>query len=76
MKGEPREGRAGVLLALPAGLLFGRGLAMFIMASFSTETVRMPIEINPSTYSLAVTVVLALVKYWPVNPVPEGVAEG
>jgi putative ABC transport system permease protein len=48
-----------VLAALPAGLLFGRGLAMFIMASFSTETVRMPIQINASTYSLAVTVVLA-----------------
>ena len=28
------------------------------MASFSTETVRMPIVINPATYSLAVTVVL------------------
>jgi putative ABC transport system permease protein len=48
-----------VLVALPAGLLFGRGLALFIMSSFSTETVRMPIQINPSTYSLAVSVVLA-----------------
>jgi putative ABC transport system permease protein len=47
-----------VLAALPAGVLFGRGLAMYIMASFSTETVRMPIQINPGTYSLAVTVVL------------------
>ena len=43
-----------VLLALPAGLLFGRGLALFIMSSFSTETVRMPLVINPSTYSIAV----------------------
>ena len=48
-----------VLAALPAGLWFGRGLALFIMASFSTETVRMPIVINPATYSLAVTVVVA-----------------
>lgn len=47
-----------VLIALPLGLLFGRGLAMFIMSSFSTETVRMPIVINPSTYSIAVVVVL------------------
>jgi putative ABC transport system permease protein len=47
-----------VFLALPVGLLFGRGLALFIMASFSTETVRLPIMINPSTYSIAVIVVL------------------
>ncbi len=47
-----------VLLALPFGLLFGRGLALFIMSSFSTETVRLPIVINPSTYSIAVLVVL------------------
>ncbi len=46
-----------VLAALPAGLVFGRGLAIFIMSSFSTETVRLPIVIDPSTYSLAVTVV-------------------
>ena len=48
-----------VVLALPAGLLFGRGLALLIMASFSTETVRLPILINPSTYSIAVIVVLS-----------------
>ena len=48
-----------VLVALPGGLLFGRGLALFIMSSFSTETVRLPILINPSTYSVAVIVVLA-----------------
>lgn len=47
-----------VLVALPFGLLFGRGLALFIMASFSTETVRLPIIIQPSTYSIAVLVVL------------------
>ncbi len=47
-----------VLLALPAGLLFGHGLALLIMASFSTETVRLPILIRSSTYSIAVIVVL------------------
>ena len=47
-----------VLAALPAGLMFGRGLALFIMSSFSTETVRLPIVINSSTYSIAVVVVL------------------
>jgi putative ABC transport system permease protein len=47
-----------VLLALPAGLLFGRSLAIFIMSSFSTETVRMPILINHSTYAIAVVVVV------------------
>ena len=47
-----------VLVALPAGLLFGRGFALFIMSSFSTETVRLPIVINPSTYTIAVLVVL------------------
>lgn len=48
-----------VLVALPAGLWFGRLLAVLIMASFSTETVRLPIQINAGTYSLAVTVVVA-----------------
>jgi putative ABC transport system permease protein len=47
-----------VLVALPFGLLFGRGLALFIMSSFSTETVRLPIVINSSTYSIAILVVL------------------
>ncbi len=47
-----------VLLAIPIGLLFGRGLALLIMASFSTETVRLPILINHSTYAIAVIVVL------------------
>lgn len=47
-----------VLIALPFGLLFGRGIALLIMSSFSTETVRLPILINHSTYSIAVLVVL------------------
>lgn len=48
-----------VLLALPFGLLFGRGIALLIMASFSTETVRLPIIINHSTYSIAILVVVS-----------------
>lgn len=48
-----------VMMALPAGLCFGRGLALFIMASFSTETVRLPIVINTGTYAVAVMVVLS-----------------
>jgi putative ABC transport system permease protein len=48
-----------VLSALPVGLIFGRGLTMFIMGSFSTETVRMPLAISPSTYSIAIIVVLS-----------------
>lgn len=48
-----------VLGALPLGLLFGRGLTTFIINSFSTETVRMPLVINPATYSVAVIVVLS-----------------
>jgi putative ABC transport system permease protein len=47
-----------VLMSLPFGLLFGRGLALFIMSSFSTETVRLPIVIETSTYSVAILVVL------------------
>ncbi len=47
-----------VLMALPFGLLFGRGLALFIMSSFSTETVRLPIVIEPHTYSISILVVL------------------
>jgi putative ABC transport system permease protein len=47
-----------ILSALPLGLLFGRVLTTFIINSFSTETVRMPLVISPGTYSVAVIVVL------------------
>ena len=47
-----------VLASIPFGLLFGRGLALFIMSSFSTETVRLPILIENPTYSIAILVVL------------------
>jgi putative ABC transport system permease protein len=47
-----------VCIALPIGLMFGRGLALLIMKSFSTETVRLPILISPASYAIAVMVVL------------------
>jgi putative ABC transport system permease protein len=47
-----------VLTALPIGLLFGRGLATFIIAAVSTETIRMPLLISYKTYSVALRVVL------------------
>ncbi|MEN3941299.1 FtsX-like permease family protein [Prosthecobacter sp. SYSU 5D2] len=47
-----------VLTALPIGLLFGRGLATFIIAAVSTETIRMPLLISYKTYSIALLVVL------------------
>ncbi len=56
---EPASGKGlHDLEHLPAGLLFGKGLALLIMASFSTETVRMPIFIESSTYAVAIGVVL------------------
>ena len=57
---------AGVLLgelsllvgcALPAGLLFGKGLTVFIITTLSTETVRMPLVVSSFTYSTAIIVV-------------------
>jgi putative ABC transport system permease protein len=59
---------AGVLLgelllliatAIPAGLLFGRGLATLIIQKVSTETVRLPLVISLHTYAMAVLVVLS-----------------
>ncbi|MFO1485970.1 MAG: FtsX-like permease family protein [Verrucomicrobiaceae bacterium] len=47
-----------ILAALPVGLLFGKGLATFIMNTVRTETIRMPLTISPHTYTMAVLVVL------------------
>jgi putative ABC transport system permease protein len=47
-----------VLAALPFGLMFGNGLVRFILASVSTEAVRMPVRAEISTYVTAVVVVL------------------
>jgi putative ABC transport system permease protein len=48
-----------VLLSLPFGLLFGHGLAVLVLTSFHTETVRLPVVIEPSSYAAAAAVVLA-----------------
>ncbi len=47
-----------VALAVPVGLAFGKGLATLIIHAMSTETVRMPLRISPTTYSVAALVVL------------------
>lgn len=47
-----------VLAALPVGLLFGRGLATFIISAISTETIRMPLMISTFTQASAVLVVM------------------
>jgi putative ABC transport system permease protein len=58
-----------VLAALPLGLLFGRGLANFIISAISTETVRLPLMISTRTYSVAVLVVMgaAAACFWVVS---------
>ncbi|MCF7789375.1 MAG: FtsX-like permease family protein [Prosthecobacter sp.] len=48
-----------VLLALPLGLVFGKGLASYVIAAVGNETVRLPQLINSSTYASSVLVVLA-----------------
>ena len=48
-----------ILAALPLGLLFGKGLATFIIETVRTETVRLPLQISLHTYTMAVLVVLA-----------------
>jgi putative ABC transport system permease protein len=45
-------------ISLPVGLCFGHGLALWIMSSFSTETVRLPILVSTSTYAMAIAVVV------------------
>ncbi|MBP7950227.1 MAG: ABC transporter permease [Verrucomicrobiales bacterium] len=47
-----------VLASLPVGLLFGKSLATFIVATINTETVRLPLVIEKQTYIVAVGVVL------------------
>ncbi len=46
-----------VVIALPLGLLFGKGLAMWIITQVRTETVRLPLIISDQTYSVAILVV-------------------
>lgn len=47
-----------VLVALPAGCLFGAGLAWIVVAAFESELFRIPYVIEPSTYGIAVLICL------------------
>ena len=47
------------LLALPVGVLLGRGLAAAVVTLFSTELTRIPLSIAPATNGIAITITLA-----------------
>jgi putative ABC transport system permease protein len=47
-----------LLIALPVGLLFGRGLVTWIITKVRTDTVRLPLVISDATYATAVLVVI------------------
>lgn len=53
------------LVALPLGLTVGASLAAWIVASASTETIRLPLVLTPRTFATAVLIVLtsALVSF-------------
>jgi putative ABC transport system permease protein len=46
------------LLALPLGFAFGRALCAYLAASFASDLYRVPLVLQPDTYSLAASVVL------------------
>lgn len=48
-----------ILLAIPAGLVIGTGMAEAVMASSDPERYRMPVIISSATYAFATTVTLA-----------------
>ncbi|MGI9327609.1 MAG: FtsX-like permease family protein [Pseudomonadales bacterium] len=54
-------GEVGLLVtvALPVGCLLGYELATLIATTFDTELFRIPVNIEPSTYAVAVLVILA-----------------
>lgn len=54
-------GELGVLTlaAIPVGFLLGRGLCAYIASMVSSDLFRIPVVIEPRTYSLAAAVVLA-----------------
>ncbi|RYD31403.1 MAG: ABC transporter permease, partial [Verrucomicrobiaceae bacterium] len=47
------------LAAIPAGLVFGSGLANLLVVGVSTETVRLPLILTSRTFTTAVLIVLA-----------------
>jgi putative ABC transport system permease protein len=46
------------LVALPLGFAFGRALSAYLAAAFASDLYRVPLIVQPATYSLASTVVL------------------
>jgi putative ABC transport system permease protein len=57
------------LIALPAGCFIGRMLCAYYIAGFQTDLYRIPLVIDPATYSFATTVVLAsaIVSSWMIK---------
>jgi putative ABC transport system permease protein len=47
------------LTGIPLGFVIGRALGVLMMMGFQTELYRFPLIINPDTYALAASVVLA-----------------
>jgi putative ABC transport system permease protein len=47
-----------VLIAIPPGILLGKGLAAFMMASVNPEIYRLPVVVTGRTYAFAVAVTL------------------
>jgi len=46
------------LIALPAGLLIGTGLARAIISAVSTETIRLPFVLTPRVFATSALIVL------------------
>jgi putative ABC transport system permease protein len=47
------------LLAIPPGFVLGRGLSAYLASSFTSDLYRVPLVVQPSTYALAASIVLA-----------------
>jgi putative ABC transport system permease protein len=48
-----------VLVAIPPGFLFGRALSAYLAAAFTSDLYRIPLVVQPSTYALAASIVVA-----------------
>ena len=48
-----------VLAAIPLGFVLGRGLSAYLAASFTSDLYRIPLVVQPSTYALAASIVVA-----------------
>jgi putative ABC transport system permease protein len=47
------------LAAIPLGFVLGRGLSAYLAASFTSDLYRIPLVVQPSTYALAASIVVA-----------------